>query len=388
MRTSLYAFIGLAISIIMCFSIVREVLATRIKVFKEQNMEECTKFTWTRVVIMCKTIAYYTTLCLFPKRLGLYHVYGYHYNDPIKKQDKIFWAGIGLLAAMILGIIYGNFLIKFGIIWYLTYIAFFSNWITMHQFIGERYCYIPVIGLCLLLAGVLEHSLLAFGMVCGLYMMRTWVHLPTYEDEVPFYQSNIWNFPDSEVAFANLGVTYIKRGLMGSAIDMWLISLKINKDYDVAYYNLSSTLKTKGDLKSAHANLKKAIECPSCHFREIWKRELTQLEGEMRYVDSVNKLSADLYKLRPNPKAQELEKSLAQLQQLHKQVEEERKVRATFFQQQESRLTSQLISLQTQKQETEKPQNMDELVKLRDKKFAELQGEFNKLGESHERDKV
>src|SRR3990167_8705912 len=139
------------------------------------------------------------------------------------------------------------------------YIFIFLNWITIQQFVSERYLYIPSIGICGLI-GYLLYTIdtlyfagqpVFLGIAGGLYLMRTWAHLPTYQDEVLFYQSNIWNFPDSEVAFSNLGVTYMNCRLIGSAVDMWQISGKINPQYDVAWYNISSVLKQKGDFVNA-----------------------------------------------------------------------------------------------------------------------------------------
>jgi len=221
--------------------------------------------------------------------------------------------------------------------------------------------------------------------------MRTWAHLPTYEDEVPFYQSNIWNFPQSEVAFTNLGVTYVKRGLIGSAMDMWLISLKINADYDVAHYNISSTLKTQGQLKQSLEHLKKAVECPSCHFKEIWTKELAALEHEIQYKEAVDGLYKGLSEIKDDnkfkPQADAIKKKLEELQTIHKQIEEGQKKQVQVMQQKEKELQSQLIDVQKGQDDLKKPIPIEELVKLRDNQFNALVNEFSQIMDNNKEEK-
>ena len=385
------ALIGLVISSVMSLDIVRETIGIRAKVFKQQAMGESTKFTPSRLVIVAKSAWYYVQMCFFPKRMGLYHVYGYHYSPEMLKQDHMFWKGIITLSVLGAGLIWGPFLVKFAIIWFLSYIFIFLNWITIHQFVSERYCYIPSIAVCLVTAAVLVHVPVIFAFVVGVLIMRTWARLPTYEDEVPFYQSNIWNFPQSEVAFTNLGVTYVKRGLIGSAMDMWLISLKINADYDVAHYNISSTLKTQGQLKQSFEHLKKAVECPSCHFKEIWTKELEALEHEIQYKEAVDGLYKGLSEIKDDnkfkPQADAIKKKLEELQTIHKQIEESQKKQVQVMQQKEKELQSQLIDVQKGQDDLKKPIPIEELVKLRDNQFNALVNEFSQIMDNNKEEK-
>ena len=359
------------ISIVMGAGIIKDTIGHRSKTFKEQNLQEGSKFHHRKFIVMCKTLYYYTKLCLFPKRLGLYHTFNYHYSkEKTEGEDYTFWLGFGLLVGFSWLFFIGSFLVKFGILWYLSFIVIFLNGITIHQFVSERYCYVANIGLCILVASLLVYVPVVMAVVCGIAIMRTWAHLPTFMDEVPFYQSNIWNFPNSEVAFANLGVTYMKRGLVGSAVDMWLIGTNINKEYDVAWYNLSSTLKTKGQLPQAVEYLKKAVASPQCHFKEAWTKELADLEHEMGYLKELNELGAQLSDMSKDPKnipmVKGLESKITQLHQLQNNIKKEREGKLVLLQQQQSGLEVKRIELEKIKEQLEKVIDIKELVKIRD----------------------
>lgn len=372
---------GLIISAVTGFGIVKEVIGLRTKVFKEQNLEKSTKLKPQKIIVAIKTLAYYTRLCLFPKRMGLYHTFEYHYSEKTEKEDKWFWFGFFILLGLVAGFIYGSFIIKLGILWYLAYIMIFLNWVTIHQFVSERYLYIASIGLfilsgyCLfLLDGFLFAGFpVLMALIGGILIARTWVHLPTYQDEVLFYQSNIWNFPDSEVAFSNLGVVYMKCKLIGSAVDMWQIAIKINPQYDVAYYNISSVLKQKGDFIGAREYLKKAVETPQCHFKELWGKELESLEHEINYSKENTELGKRLLLLEADPakksEVQNIRKQLDEINNLHKKFEESQKQNLVLVQREEKQLKERLVQLDKEKIEFSKPLNMEILVKARDNNF-------------------
>ena len=111
--------------------------------------------------------------------------------------------------------------------------------------------------------------------------MRVWVYLPTFQNEVRFYESNAQNFPDSEVALGNLGVAYLNHGLPGKAVDTWLEATRINPHYDVPWYNLYSFSKQQGDLIQAREFLKQCLNAKVIHFPDIWNKELAGLDMQI-----------------------------------------------------------------------------------------------------------
>jgi len=66
------------------------VVSFRKKNFKEQNMERSTFISIRKPIVMMKTFWYYLKLMLIPSNLGLYHTFGYHYEEKIEKIDSMF----------------------------------------------------------------------------------------------------------------------------------------------------------------------------------------------------------------------------------------------------------------------------------------------------------
>lgn len=257
----------------------------RVKEFKKQNMGGSTVLNIRKPIVMVKTLWYYFCLTIFPKRLGLFHKWGYHYEPKIERFDWMFFKGALLLVFLLVGIFQFPAPVSFGIIWWITYLLVFSNFITAMQFVVDRYAFISSIGFCLILAYLTNPYPAVFGTILGIYMMRTWVHLPTFNDLPSFYESNVFNFPDSEVALGNLGVTLMGIGNPGSAVDKWNKAAQINPHYDVPHYNLYSIFKTNGMLDVAEQHLEKCLNSKVVHFREHWEKELKQL----RYLKRVKR---------------------------------------------------------------------------------------------------
>lgn len=368
------AIIGLVVSGVNGLNIVQSVIKGRSAHFEEQNLGRSTKLNLKKHVVMLKTLFYYTYLTLFPKRMGLYHKFFYHYDDKTEQDDKYSWAGFGVILGLIALFIWGNMAVKLGVLWYLAYVVIFLNSITIHQFVSERYLYFSIIGITILLATVLVNYPLALMFILGVAIMRLWEYIPAFYDEICYYQNNIWNFPDSEVAFGNMGVTYLQLGCIGSAVDMWLVALNIRPDYDVAHYNLCSIFRNKGDLDKALFHLKKAIESPISHFKKTWSDELVKLEHEIKYRDTYNTLRVELGKVIQDPAKKEeairINKQLDELNQLHIKIEQERKDKLNFVVMEQNNLKAKIIELDKIKEDLSKNMGLEEVVKIRDSHFG------------------
>jgi hypothetical protein len=253
----------------------------RTKAFKEQNMGATTEWNWRKPIVMMKTLWYYQRLIWLPIQMGLYHVWGYFYEAPMEKIDRMFWMGVATVVGSVFAFIHGTMAIKLGIVWFYAYFVIFSNFITAQQFVADRYVTIPALGICVILASLL-YGTPFFWVLVGLYTMRTLLHLPTFKNELDFYWSNFNNFRKSEVSLGNLGVAYINQGMHGAAVDTWLLATKINPHYDVPWYNLYSVFKSNGRLKEAHGFLKNCLNAKVVHFEKRWTEEFVALESDMR----------------------------------------------------------------------------------------------------------
>ncbi|MBU1235093.1 MAG: hypothetical protein KKC77_19570, partial [Proteobacteria bacterium] len=116
------------------------------------------KFDYKKILLFFKTFAYYTTLCLFPLRIGMCHSYLHTYGlsdeetKPWHKIDVFFILGV----ALFIGI--GWYVYTFGfkesmpLLWWVILIVQWCNLIVINHPITERYCYLANVGLMYLIA--------------------------------------------------------------------------------------------------------------------------------------------------------------------------------------------------------------------------------------------
>ena len=270
--------------------VIRGTISYRTESFEDQAMGDSTHFKLRKFIFAVKTFWYYLKLMVFPKRLGLYHKWGYHYSSESEKENSEFWIGLLVCLGLFWVFLQGG-PTGFAVFWMVSFIGVFLNWVTIQQVVTERYVFIPTLGICILATMVLPANL--YWIVLGVALMRTWSHLPTYDDELKFYQSNVWNFEDSEVAYGNLGVTQMRVGMGGSAIDSWAMAIRINPEYDVPLYNMYSHFKANANLqvqngrfneaidllRMASTYLERAIKSRICHFKKLWNKELEEVKG-------------------------------------------------------------------------------------------------------------
>lgn|SRR3990167_2033522 len=272
------------------------IVKTRSNEFKKQNMGKSTSLNFRKPIVMVKTLFYYILMTIFPKSLGLFHVFGYHFEDGVERTDRRFWGGLLVISLIVYAFFVCPKPIQFGIFWWFLYVAIFSNFITAMQFLADRYVYISTLGYSVILAYLLKDYPILYGIAVGGYMVRTWLHIPTYKDEIAFYKSNVFNFPKSEVALGNLGVTYINNGMAGSAVDSWMQAIKINPLYDVPHFNLYSVFRNNGMIMQAYDHLKQCLDSKTVHFNKEWSNEKTKCEDFIKIMRPLSEYTQELNK--------------------------------------------------------------------------------------------
>ena len=288
------AFAALIVGILMMLRDGGIVVNYRRTEFKKQNMTSTITPNVRKPVVMLKTLWYYICLVIVPKRLGLYHEFGYNYSRKDEEPSAMFWLGLLSLVGFGVSFWYGDFLTRFCIIWFLSYFAIFSNFLTANQFVVERYIFIPSLAYCVLFARYLYPYPVLFWLFIGLYAMRSSMHIWTYKDHISFYTSNIQNFPNSEVAYGNLGCAYQGAGMSGSAFDFWMKATKINPHYDVPWYNMHSLVKGAGDLVQARDYLKNCMNAQVVHFKDTWEKDMAELENTILKNECLSTLSKEM----------------------------------------------------------------------------------------------
>lgn len=292
-----FAILSFILSGVMCFDQIRKTIDLRVSEFKKQNMAESTFINPGKFVVMMKTLWYYICHSIAPICMGLYHTWGFHYSKDLERRDRMFWLGFFSFCGLIYVFLTTDLIgIKLGILWYLAFSVGFWNLITAQQFVTERYIMVANLGLGLIIATLTYEYPSLYWFIVGAYLCRTWCHLPTYDNELRFYLSNTWNFPKSEVAYGNLGVTYARIGMSESAKDSWLISTQINPEYDVPWVNIFYQYRTKGSVMINNGDyqggiktlqeglpfLEKAMNCKVCHFPEQWKKEYAEVMNSIK----------------------------------------------------------------------------------------------------------
>lgn len=124
--------------------------------------ERLRTFTPKKLIVMVKTFSYYVAYSFLPYKIGMYHTFGYSYgitkqdSDAIEKLDAHFWLGCILVVLYCtLWWIHRADMAGFGLMWYAVNISMWTNFITLHQFISDRACYLANAGMCIAIAYLL-----------------------------------------------------------------------------------------------------------------------------------------------------------------------------------------------------------------------------------------
>lgn len=222
---------------------------------------------WDNVVLFFKTIGYYFWMCIFPTKLGVHHTYLTTYGltkEETKqwmKLDGYFYLGIALTAALLITR-------NFGLLWFFLFLLQWSNIITIHMFIAERYCIIPLIGVMYIVSqainmiGFIQYRYLVFGIVFTYYWARTSAYLPIYENLMMCIEENTRNFPGSVVAWTWRGGVENNLEMVNKSFDSWLKAWQL-RPYDLRLnINLASLLAARGNYDGAENFIDMAAKSP------------------------------------------------------------------------------------------------------------------------------
>lgn len=320
--------ISFCVSILCLYKMGMRYVKGRVSAFKEQEMERPTKMSWRKSIAMVKTIWYYLKLVPFPKRLGLYHRYCYHYDEFVERIDKDFWLGFGAIILLGSVFIYLPFPVQFGLLWFFSYVAVFTNFVTAQQFVVDRYVFIPTLGFSIIVSYCLQDFLLIYSFIAGILIMKTWSYLPAFNDQISFYRDNLLQFNGFEVPAGNLGVAYANRQLNGMAFDTWHECIKENPDYDVPHYNIYNFLKTTGQLEEGRKFLEKCVNSKVCHFPKPWSDELKSLDEVLvrkKVYDALMKRFNDLVSKNDFSQAMVVKQEIEEFMRKEKEIVEGKK---------------------------------------------------------------
>ncbi len=200
------------------------------------------KFTLRRIVLYFKTLGYYTCLCIFPVRLGIYHNYLYTYGlteqetRDWEKPDIYFLVGLGLIYVLVTNLLWNFTPAVFGLLWFVVFISQWCNFpITIQQAVAERYTYLPLVGLMFAIANMIMNLPdpvwrgIVFTAFFVYYSGRLMIHLQSFRDIYFQVDHNLLNFPDCYAVWTWKGQVERVRGSFFTALEAWFRGWKLRK---------------------------------------------------------------------------------------------------------------------------------------------------------------
>ncbi len=179
------------------------------------------------------------------------------------------------VAVFILGIRKRYLLI--GWLWYLgTLVPVIGLVQVGSQAMADRYTYLPIIGLCVMLAwGVRElvskwkYGHVAVGVLISVTLaamtLGTRHQAAFWKDTLSLYKHTLDVTENNFVIHGNYGDTLRERGDLGAAVDHLETALRIRPDYVGAMNNLGMALRSQGKIDEAFTQWRKAIQLAPFH---------------------------------------------------------------------------------------------------------------------------
>jgi len=216
---------------------------------------------YVTLLVMLKALVIYAKLLLVPVGLSISR----HFQPSHSIFEPSVFLGLCfLVVAIIVGII--SFrrkpVLSFGLFWFAVAILPVSNIIPVNAIVADRFLYGPSIGFCLLAAVWFtsacgeDHRRKALSVAAMLplvfcFMLLSVIRNNDFSNPILLWQKAAKTSPTSFVAYNNLGLQYMKKGMLPEAIDALKRAVEIKDDLPQAHVNLATCYKAKGDAESA-----------------------------------------------------------------------------------------------------------------------------------------
>ena len=156
-----------------------------------------------------------------------------------------------------------------GWLWFLGTLVPVIGFVTFgHFFVGDRYTYIPSIGLTLAVVVTLEHLLRRFLLarwagataVVALCALATSADVPRWRNTFTLYDAALRVGPH-HVTYNNRGTAFLKVGDMEHAMADFNAAIQMKSDYATALSNRGSLWTDLGNIEAAIKDCSEAIKC-------------------------------------------------------------------------------------------------------------------------------
>jgi Flp pilus assembly protein TadD len=222
------------------------------------------------------------------------------------------WTDLRALAAVLIlaGLGYGWLILvarrplaAFGGAWFGLALLPVSQVVPHHELMAEHFLYIPSVGFCLLIAGLLDPVLAeprsarvlhgAAALVLALLSLRTVMRNSDWRDDLTLWRKTVQTAPQSARARNNLGAAYLRRGELSLAQAELEAATRIKPDFSTAHGNLGKLHLDRGALASAKTALETAITLrphetiPRLWLGAVLLREGREAEAEAQFQSAM-----------------------------------------------------------------------------------------------------
>jgi len=163
-----------------------------------------------------------------------------------------------------------------GWFWYLGTLIPVIGFITLgHHLIADRYAYLPLIGIFVIIAWGVPELLKEWryrknvlkasaGILILTLMLITWIQVSHWKNSITVFKHAIRvtdkKYPGFSVVHNNLGNALLNKGRISEAISHYKMAIKINPDYALAHNNLGNALSAERKNEEAISHYKIAIK--------------------------------------------------------------------------------------------------------------------------------
>ncbi len=220
-------------------------------------------------LVMLKALAIYARLLFVPVGLSL--------SRHFQPSYSIFEPAVFLSLCLVLFAIGAGIaafrrspLISFGVFWFAVAIVPVSNIIPVNAIVADRFLYGPSIGFCIAAAVWFaaacgdegrRRSVAAAALTPALFcfMLLSINRNNEFDNSILLWQKTVESSPSSFVAYGNMGIEYMKEGMLPEAIEAFERAVEINEDFYQARLGLAMCYVKKGDMDMAIRNYEAAF---------------------------------------------------------------------------------------------------------------------------------
>jgi hypothetical protein len=278
-------------------------LATRVEIIKGKQVED-QHWEWRRIFLMTKVMARYIEHFFFPDKVYFFGKWCEKIRESRANWDyyhacnREFWISL----AIFLATAFVSFMIHpVGAIWFFVLMGLHSQFKVLGQPFAQRYLYLPMIGLCVVLGtGLANHPDILF-MIVGFYIYKAWTVIPNWKDQKTLLENEVLMNPERGGAYSALSQYYIskKKLIEYPHWEINLVSSHIRKavllepESWVVWMNFTAYLIMIGKIEEGIKANERTIELMEKYATE---REKPNIKGSREQLQWLKNLLVDMQK--------------------------------------------------------------------------------------------